>query len=386
MRAHHYGRRAPVRRHGLARPVRLYGLVALLVLLTAGCVSPEAAPGSGSSASASASRPPAAPAKVARPWRPGDPQLGAQILWYAYPGETDASVRANALRLVDYMVAHHMNALSVTFPFSTPGPTANRVTASAATPSVRHLAMLLDTAAAARLRITVRPLLDEKSLLAKDPLAWRGSLAPTDRAAWFRSYEAFLAPYLTLAAGHHANTFVLGVELTSLEDDPRWRTLVATARRSFPGELSYDANWDDYVSRHVPVPVDHLGVDAYFPLAGLGDDATVAQIAQGWESWLDRKSSGKLPRIVLSEVGIIAEKGAYRNPAVWKDGGQRDLAVQKRWFEAACQVARARDMAGLYWWNLDFHADPAAPPNSLTSFLGRPAESALTSCFRTWSR
>ncbi|MFF7280478.1 glycoside hydrolase family 113 [Streptomyces griseorubiginosus] len=378
MRKRFYGR---VVLYGHVVPVRLYGLVVLALLLTAGCVSTNAQPVT----PAPTSRTPA-PAKVARPWRPGDPQLGAQVLWYAYPGETDASVRTNALRLVNHMVGKHMNALSVTFPFVTAGPTASRVTASAETPSVRHLAMLLDTAAAAGLRITVRPLLDEKSLVAQDPLAWRGSLAPTDRTAWFRSYEAFLRPYLTLAARHHANTFVLGVELTSLEDDQHWRTLIAAARRLFRGELSYDANWDDYVSRHVPVPVEHLGVDAYFPLPGLGDDATVAQIAAGWERWLDRKSTGKLPRIVLSEVGIIAEKGAYRHPAVWKGGGQPDFTVQKRWFEAACQVARDRDMAGLYWWNLDFHADPATPSDSLTSFLGRPAESALTSCFRTWPR
>lgn len=341
------------------------------------------------SASASASAGgESAPARVARPWRRGDPQLGAQVLWYTYPGETDPSVRANALRLVNYMVGRHMNAVSVTFPFATAGPTASRVGVSAATPSVRHLGMLLDTAAAAGLRIMVRPLLDERSLVARDPLAWRGSLAPADRAAWFRSYEAFLAPYLALAARHHVSTFVVGAELTSLEDDPRWRSLIATARRSFRGELSYDANWDDYVSRHVPVPVDHLGIDAYFPLARLGDDASVAEIAEGWQRWLDRKTTGKLPRIVLSEVGIIAENGAYRHPAVWTGGEKLNPTVQQRWFEAACRVARDREMAGLYWWNLDFHADPAAgaPAGSHTSFLGRPAEAVITSCFRTWPR
>ncbi|MGW1718208.1 glycoside hydrolase family 113 [Streptomyces sp. NPDC002156] len=339
------------------------------------------------SASASASEAPA-PARVARPWRRGDPQLGAQVLWYTYPGETDASVRANSLRLVNYMVGKDMNAVSVTFPFATAGPTASRVAASAETPSVRHLGMLLDTAAAAGLRITVRPLLDEQSLVARDPLAWRGSLAPEDRAAWFRSYEAFVAPYLRLAARHHASTFVVGAELTSLEDDPRWRSVIASARKSFTGELSYDANWDDYVSRHVPVPVEHLGVDAYFPLPRLGDDASVAEIAEGWQRWLDRKSTGKLPRILLSEVGIIAEDGAYRHPAVWKGEGKLNPTVQQRWFAAACQVARERDMAGLYWWNLDFHADPAAgaDADSRASFIGRPAEAVVASCFRTWPR
>ncbi|MEU6357761.1 hypothetical protein ABZ896_52165 [Streptomyces sp. NPDC047072] len=364
-------------------------LVLLVALVTAGCGPFGTAVSRSSSSPSPAPETTAAPAKVSRPWQPGDPQLGAQILWYAYSGETDTAVRTQALRLVDHMVALNMNAVAVSFPFSTAGPTADRVRATAATPSPRQLAILLDTAAAAGLRITLRPLLDERTLVAADPLAWRGSLAPADRAAWFRSYGAFLAPYLELAARHHVRTVVVGAELTSLEDDPRWRDLLTTARSLFPGELSYDANWDDYVSRHVPVPVDHLGVDAYFPLTGLGDDASVADLVAGWQRWLDRKSTGKLPRIVLSEVGIVASGGAYRHPAVWKSDGPLDTTVQRRWFEAACQVARDRDMAGLYWWNLDFHADPGAadprtdPP---ASFLSRPAESVIASCFRAWPR
>ncbi|MHC5905945.1 glycoside hydrolase family 113 [Streptomyces sp. S6] len=365
----------------------------MALALTAGCVAAGAGVPAGGTAPRSAvssASPDARPvlARVARPWRAGDPQLGAQVLWYSYPGETDASVRVASVRLVNYMVGKHMNAISVTFPFATGGPTSSRVGAAPGTPSVRHLGMLLDTAARAGLRITLRPLLDERNLVAQDPLAWRGSLAPADRAAWFRSYEAFLAPYLTLAARHRANTFVLGAELTSLEDDPRWRSVVAAARKAFPGELSYDANWDDYVARRVPVPVDHLGIDAYFSLAHLGDDASAAQIAEGRQRWLDRKSTGNLPRIVLSEVGIVAASGAYRHPADWSGGGKTDTTVQRRWFEAACRVAKDRDMAGLYWWNLDFHADPGAgtPAGARASFLGRPAEDVIASCFRTWPR
>lgn len=223
--------------------------------------------------------------------------------------------------------------------------------------------------------------------MARDPLAWRGSLAPADRAAWFRSYEAFLAPCLTLAARHHVATFVLGAESTSLEDDPGWRSVVVAARRALSGELSYDANWDDYVSRHVSVPVDHLGIDAYFPLPRLGDDASVSQIAEGWQRWLDRKSTGAAPD--RPERGRHHRRGRCLSSSGGVDGrGKLSPTVQRRWFEAACRVARDRKMAGLYWWNLDFHADPSAgtPAGSRTSFLGRPAEAVIASCFRTWPR
>lgn len=342
------------------------------------------------SASVSAGSPTAtAQASHAVLWRPGDPQLGAQVLWYTSRNDTDAMVRAKALRVVGYMAGKNMNSMSLSFPFSTPGPHADKVSTTASTPSVRHLAIVMDTAAAAGLRITLRPLLDEQTLLAKDPLAWRGSLAPADRDAWFRSYGKFLAPYLSLAARHHARTFVIGAELTSLEQDPRWQGVVTAAHKLFGGEISYDANWDDYVSRRIRLPVNHLGVDAYFPLAALRDDASVGDIVAGWQKWLDRKSTGRLPGVVLSEVGAPAEDGAYRHPGVWRETGKPlDLTVQKNWFAAACRVARARGMAGLYWWNIDFHADPAAadPRTDVhSSFLGRPAESAISSCFRDWA-
>lgn len=135
------------------------------------------------------------------------------------------------------------------------------------------------------------------------------------------------------------------------------------------------------------MPVDQLGIDAYFKLE-VGDEASIPMLVAGWNEWLDRRTSGPLPTLTLSEVGAPAEGGAYRHPAQW---GHTDrplnLDVQERWFTAACQVARQRRMAGLYWWKLDFRMDPAqADPvhDPHDSFVGRPAEHAIESCFSAW--
>jgi hypothetical protein len=88
-------------------------------------------------------------------------------------------------------------------------------------------------------------------------------------------------------------------------------------------------------------------------------------------------------------VGAPAEDGAYHHPGVWGSaGGRLNLAVQERWFQAVCRVARARRMAGVYWWKLDFHTDPAAadPQRDVhDSFVGRPGERAIRSCFAAWA-
>ncbi len=377
---------------------RVAGLVAVLVLALSSCGLLDDAPaspgaeGSGSSqasASASASAPSSVP-QVTKPWKEGDPELGVQVLWYADPAEKDSTVRTKARKVVDYVVGRDMNSLSVSFPFVTKGVTSSKVEAGPITPSTAHLAILLDEAAASGLRLTVRPLLDEQSIMAQDPLAWRGKIKPADPAAWFASYQQFLKPYLELSAQHKVKTFVIGTELSSLETDARWKGVIDTAQQSFPGEITYAVNWDMYVERDLTLPVKAVGVDAYFPLKELKDDAPVSAIVDGWQKWLDKKKGTAKPgKVLLYEVGAPAENGAYGHPGAWAGKtAPLNLQVQKNWFDAVCQVARARGMSGLYWWKLDFHQDPAAfdaQGDSHDSFLGRPAEESVTACFRQWS-
>ncbi|MFD9409030.1 hypothetical protein ACFWBN_18690 [Streptomyces sp. NPDC059989] len=372
------------------------GLVAVLVLALSSCGlldDPAASPGpeTAGAPKAAASAPASAP-QVTKPWKEGDPQLGAQVLWYADPAEKDATVRTKARRIVDYIVGRDMNSVSISFPFVTKGITASKVEAGPVTPSIAHLGILLDEAEASGLRTTVRPLLDEQSLMAQDPLAWRGKIKPADPAAWFASYQQFLKPYLELSAQHKVKTFVIGTELSTLENDARWKGVITTARQSFPGEINYAVNWDMFVERDLTMPVDTVGVDAFFPLKQLKDDAPVSAVVEGWQTWLAKKKGvgpGKLDKTLLYEVGAPAENGGYGHPGAWSGKtAPLNLQVQKNWFDAVCQVAQARGMAGLYWWKLDFHKDPAASDaqnDSHDSFLGRPAEESVSACFRQWA-
>ncbi|MFE4634498.1 hypothetical protein ACFRJ1_14150 [Streptomyces sp. NPDC056773] len=375
------------------------GLVGVLVLGLSSCGlldDPEASTGPGPGASgspkASADAPASGP-QVTKPWKEGDPELGIQVLWYAdTAGEKDSTVRMKARRIIDYVVGRDMNSVSISFPFVTKGITSNKVEAGPITPTTAHLGILLEEAAASGLRVTVRPLLDERSLMAQDPLAWRGKIKPADPAAWFASYQQFLKPYLELSAEHKVKTFVIGTELSSLENDTHWKGVITTAQQSFPGEINYAVNWDMFVARDLTMPVKAVGVDAYFPLKQLKDDAPVSAVVEGWQTWLSKKKGvgdGKLDKVLLYEVGAPAENGGYGHPGAWGGkSGPLNLQVQKNWFDAVCQVAQARGMAGLYWWKLDFHQDPAvfdAQNDSHDSFLGRPAEESVKTCFRQWA-
>ena len=153
------------------------------------------------------------------------------------------------------------------------------------TPSARHIAIFLAAAAKAHIRVTLRPVLNENALFAQNPFAWRGSIEPQNRAAWFRSYRELLLPYVTAAQAGHAATFVLGTELNSLEGSPQWPGLVRSLRSVYHGQLTYDENYDEFASGTANPPVQSHDVDAY-PQLGVPPSASVARLTWSWDAWL----------------------------------------------------------------------------------------------------
>jgi hypothetical protein len=319
---------------------------------------------------------------VADPWQPGTPQWGIQVYWQATASDPPDYTWGKAQRIVDYVVSLDANSICISFPFYTPDIEASTVDAQPTTPTPARLAILITEARRAHLRVTVRPILDESSL--DPPQGWRGAIEPTDRDEWFASYRRLLLPYAKVAAKYGAATFVVGTELDSMEGDPRWKGLISAVGRVFRGQISYDANWSDYITTpQVEVPVHAFGVDAYFPVDA-PDSAPVSELVAGWDSWLDRKTTGPLPGLVLSEVAIGAEDDAYDSPGNFYVDNPYNPQVQANWYTAVCTVARQRDMAGMYVWSLDFNANPARPPASESplDFLGRPlSQQALRACF-----
>jgi len=331
-----------------------------------------------------AAAPKATTLQVATPWKPGMPQWGIQIYWEEEPQKRSSEdIVKQAQKQAKYLVGLGANSVSISFPFFTKGRTANALRAEAKTPSPERLQSVLHVFEEAGFRTTLRPVMDEADLIkTKD---WRGNINPASDSAWFTSYEKFLTPYLKVAQAEKANTFVIGTELNSMEGKPGWEKVVTSAEKTFKGEISYDANWDKYVSGRINMPVNHLGVDAYFPVK-VPDTASVKTLVKGWNTWLDKKSTGPLPKITVAEAGIGAMDGAYHAPGDFYARRAVNPHVQANWYTAVCQVVQERRMSGVYWWSIHFDDDPNTPPNdahaSRLDFAGRPlTEEAIKTCF-----
>jgi hypothetical protein len=307
---------------------------------------------------------------------------GCNVIWYYSDGDSDDAIASKARVTCQYIRQLHGNAAAISFPFYMEGSSSSTVGAGRTTPTPRQLAQVAEIVSNYGLRVTIRPLLDDEAF---QPAGWRGTINPADRDLWFASYGSFLDPYLRMADGSGLAQVDIGVELSSVAEDERWSQLISSARAVYRGLIGFSNNWDVFAHGLLgPPSIDVRGLDAYFPVDA-GDSATTDVLAAAWIDWLDAtRKYADLSNIVLAEVGIAAQCGAFSKPNDWGDNSKPvDASVQQRWFAAAWRAMRHYRMAGIFYWMLDLNNPPGLcdPATDVPlSIVGR-GDQAIAACF-----
>jgi glycosyl hydrolase family 113 len=203
------------------------------------------------------------------------------------------------------------------------------------------------------LRVLLYPIL--RLEYAATPLEWRGTLAPPHRAAWWRSYTAFVERMARLAASGQAASLAVGSELSNMDaEHDRWAALVARVRRRFRGTLLYSTNWDRLDGARVWDLVDLVGLSAYFELT-TEPNPSPQRIVSAWRE-IRGRIEWRVARIgkplVLTEVGYLSQQGTAARP--WDEAAQNpiDLDEQRRCYAAFVQAWDGADvLQGAFFWN-----------------------------------
>jgi hypothetical protein len=236
-----------------------------------------------------------------------------------------------------------------------------------------------ETARAARrdgLEVMIFPIL---RLSAPRPGEWRGTLAPRDRDAWFRSYGDALGDLAGVAALTGAKRLVVGSELSTLDDDlPHWRPILERLRAVYSGKLVYSANWDHYQKARLFDLCDEEGISAYFNLRDSKAPADDAKLEAGWqrvrheiEAW----RQGRSQPFIFTELGYRSRGGSTAAPWDEGPGGTPDLDEQRRGFAAFRRAwAGAPSLDGVYIWN--WYGYGGAGSTGYTP-RGKPAETEV---------
>jgi len=304
-------------------------------------------------------------------------QAGINVLAYGNP----PSFKDSALRLLSKLEELNVNSISLVIPIFMDSATSSRVyTDPKATINDDNLRFFLRQAAKKGFRVMLRPLIDETALQREG--RWRGNIAPEDEETWFASYTALLLKYARMAEQEGVAFLSIGAELKSMSKErARWATLIDEVRRVFQGQITYSANWDE----EVPFwdLVDFIGIDAFFPLQA-PDGATVPDLVQAWGKWtgyLRSLKAGYNKSVVITEIGLVNQRGAYRLPFASDHGTEIDLQAQANYYKAAF-IALEGLVDGFYWWAVDINKLKPLPGSSPSfSPLGKPAEEVLKRYF-----
>ena len=247
-------------------------------------------------------------------------------------------------------------------------------------PTLEEIADTTRDARRLGLEVTLFPIV--RLLTPRTPNEWRGTLQPTDRDAWFRSYGQLLGDLASLGNLTGASRLVVGSELSTLDGDiTQWGKVLTYVRAVFSGTLLYSANWDHYRYAQVFDLVDEIGVTAYFSLREPQQPSDLPTLISSWRR-LRRELESDLAKydkpFLFTEVGYRSRAGATAAPWDETGGGTPDPGEQQRGFEAFRQSftdplgARGR-LDGIYVWNWYGYGGPQT-----TSYTPRGKPAATT--------
>jgi hypothetical protein len=174
------------------------------------------------------------------------------------------------------------------------------------TDSLASLGKTIKEAVADGQQVMVRPLIDFLNPQIDGGLTgdYRSYFNPTNKAAFFASYQTMLVAQATVAQANGAQVFCIGTELDQLTGPAYltdWTNIIKAVKAVFSGKLTYSAEWDDstspwqYGGTGLPLgtadittqvsfwnQLDYVGIDEYAPLSTAANP-TEAQLVAGWE-------------------------------------------------------------------------------------------------------
>lgn len=299
-------------------------------------------------------------------------------------------LQSRAQANADFVKSMGANSVTINFRVFTSSFSSNKVYAgtnpsdgTTRTPTPDELAAAITVFQNDGLKVTLRPLLDESIMR---PQHWRGTIAPLNRAGWFRSYFSTIKPYLQIAQTLNVNGFVIQTELQSLASDPHWNSLIAESKFVYSaGSLV----WNPVMAPGTTGLIAHSGTSTsmdLYPSINLPDTAKVSQLVAGWDKWWASQTPPADPRkVTIGEVHIVAQDGGfYKTPWMWSGSGAFDQVIQSKWLTAACQFSREHHFAGIGFWFLGMFNPPPSltVPNTLDPGALQPQGlAAIQSCF-----
>jgi hypothetical protein len=229
---------------------------------------------------------------------------------------------------------------------------------------------------------------------------WRAHIRPSNRDAWYGSYNSHLVRLATIAKEEGVALITIGTEMVATaassenpDNTQRWQKMISNVRAIYSGKLAYGANSNSndnspFTNEKKYIgfwsSLDYAGISAYYQL---NSDSSVEGLKGAWDWWNNndirgfQQSVGK--PLLFAEVGYRSVDGAHWEPWNWAKGGGANQTEQANAYEALMSYWNNYDyIAGIYWW--DWSTDPNAGGGGTDYTPQRKtAEAVMTKWFTT---
>ncbi len=215
-----------------------------------------------------------------------------------------------------------------------------------------------------------------------------GTIEMQNEADWQRfedTYRSFILTFAEMAEEIDASVYCIGTELKRFASNRPdfFCALIEEVRQLYSGQLTYAANWDEFEDVSFWNELDHIGIDAYFPLLEK-KEVTSAELISAWNPWLEqiKKASSAHSRPVLfTEYGYRSMKYATAKPwLVDRTLSEVDFNNQVQAYKALYEVFWKQSWfsGGFLWkWFIDYPQSGGVSDNRFTP-QNKPVESIIS--------
>ncbi len=202
--------------------------------------------------------------------------------------------------------------------------------------------------------------------------AFTGNINMNADSSWaeFESrYLNYILEYAVLCDSMNVELLCIGTEMkTFVASRPSfWNTLIDSVRHHYSGKLTYAENWDCYQEVPFWTKLDHIGVDAYFPLS----DAKTPSVSELVSAWSKQKTHlkdyhdkiGK--NILFTEYGYRSIDYCAKSPWESYATANHNEQAQSNAYEAFYQTYWHESwISGGYLWKWFSKPEPGTSDNT----------------------
>jgi hypothetical protein len=233
-----------------------------------------------------------------------------------------------------------------------------------------------------KLKVMLKPHLD----LIKGEGKWRADIGfgnDADWKTWFENYTNFILHYAQIAAEENVELFCIGTELSNatVNHPAFWRELIKKVRESYPGALTYAANWyGEFDKIEFWGELDYAGVDPYFPLV-CSLRPTVEDLRGPWQDWLKNLEAWQKEinkPVIFPEIGYKSAVGSTDEPWQHMPMGELDLQLQANCYQALLETFWNKPwFYGAYWWYWGVHPKMGGEKDRGFTPQNKPAQEVI---------